>query len=181
MSEQAKAAMPVDSDVDLRVARQRRELRRAPWSVLAMISLGGGVGGLARYGLGVWAPVEPGAFPWTTFGVNVSGCLLIGALMVLVTEVWGGHRLVRPFLGVGVLGGYTTFSFHMVEAQHLIEEAAVRTAALYLAGTAVAGLLAVAAGMAGTRWVIRRRAGVHPAGIGGRAELVQAVGRQGDA
>ena len=42
--------------------------------------------------------------------VNTSGCLLIGVLMVLIVEARQGHRLVRPFLGVGVLGGYTTFS-----------------------------------------------------------------------
>src|ERR687886_614869 len=71
--------------------------------------------------------------PWAILSTNVSGCLLIGVLMVLVTEVWTTHRLLRPFLGTGVLGGYTTFSTYAVDAQHLIAAGAPRTALLYLA------------------------------------------------
>jgi len=51
----------------------------------------------------------PGHFPVDTFVINVLGCFLIGALMVLITEVWSAHRLLRPLLGVGLLGGFTTF------------------------------------------------------------------------
>ncbi|MFD9352984.1 fluoride efflux transporter FluC, partial [Streptomyces diastaticus] len=42
------------------------------------------------------------------FTVNVVGCAAIGVLMVLITDVWPAHRLVRPFFGTGVLGGFTT-------------------------------------------------------------------------
>ncbi|WP_261988702.1 fluoride efflux transporter FluC, partial [Streptomyces sp. wa22] len=50
-------------------------------------------------------------FPWAVFAVNVTGCALIGVLMVLLAERGTvTHPLVRPFLGVGVLGGFTTFS-----------------------------------------------------------------------
>jgi CrcB protein len=154
----------VDSDLDLRAARHRRELPRAPWAVLGVISLGGGAGGLARYGLGLWLPAGPGGFPWATFAANLSGCLLIGVLMVLVSEVWSHQPLLRPFLGVGVLGGYTTFSVHMVETQQLLAHPAAGIAALYLAGTGVAALAAVAAGIATTRRVIRRRPRSRTAG-----------------
>src|SRR5206468_23399 len=51
--------------------------------------------------------------------VNVLGCGLIGVLMVLVGELWTGRRLLRPFLGTGVLGGFTTFSTYAVDLQHL--------------------------------------------------------------
>lgn len=57
--------------------------------MLGVISIGGGVGGLARYGLGLWFPSGSGGFPWTTFGVNVSGCLLIGVLLVLAGGMLG--------------------------------------------------------------------------------------------
>lgn len=130
---------------------------RLRWAVLGVIALGGGLGGLARYVLGVWAPTPPGAFPWTTFAVNVSGCALIGVLMLLATDLLHHRPLLRPFLGVGFLGGYTTFSFHVLEARQLFLHPAGVTAVLYLAGTAVAAIAAVTAGVAATRWLIRWR------------------------
>lgn len=123
---------PVDSDVDLHVPRQRRELRDAPWAVPAAIALGGALGALARYGLSAAVPHAPGAFAWSTALVNVSGCFLIGVLMVLVTGVWPELRLLRPFLGTGVLGGYTTFSTHVIDVQRMLAADAPATALLYL-------------------------------------------------
>jgi fluoride exporter len=149
---------PIDPDVDLHVPAQRRELRRAPWSVLAAVSAGGTLGALARYAATVAWPHAPGGFPWATFAVNVSGCLLIGVLMVLVTEVWTTHELVRPFLGTGVLGGYTTFSTYSVDGQQLLAAGSAGTALPYLAGTLVTALVAVAAGLGLTRAVARRSA-----------------------
>jgi protein CrcB len=69
----------------------------------------------ARYSLAQPLPTRPGQFPWTTFAANLLGCLLIGVLTVLITEVFSARRLVRPFLGVGVLGGFTTFSTYAVD------------------------------------------------------------------
>jgi CrcB protein len=112
--------------------------------VLTVISGGGVVGALARYGLGVLFPS-----PWTTFAINVSGCLLIGVLMVLIDDVWSPHRLLRPFLGTGVLGGYTTFSTYAVDVTRGAGGVA------YLVGTLVAALAAVYAGMIVTRWAFR--------------------------
>lgn len=128
---------------------------RVGWTGLGVIALGGGLGGLARYALGVWAPTLPGSFPVTTFAINVSGCALIGCLMVVCTELLPHRVLPRLFLGVGVLGGYTTFSLHVLEVQQLLAYPAVATAVLYLAGTVVAAITAVATGMAVTRWLIR--------------------------
>jgi CrcB protein len=146
-----------DPDVDLRFRRQRFELRRAPWAVLGAISAGGVIGALARYGLSSGLGHRPGAFPWATFLINVTGSLLIGVLMVLITDVWSAHRLLRPFLGTGVLGGYTTFSTYTVDAQRLMAAGHARTALAYLAATLVAALLAVYAGSALTRAATRRR------------------------
>jgi CrcB protein len=91
-----------------------------------------------------------------TLLVNLSGCLLIGVLMVLITEVWTAHPLVRPFLGVGVLGGYTTFSSATVEVQELVTAGRPGLALAYLVGTAVAALLAVQLGVVVTRLVVPR-------------------------
>lgn len=118
--------------------------------MIAVIAAGGALGALARHGLQVALPAGPADFPWATFLVNVSGCLLIGVLMALITR--RTHRLVRPFFGVGVLGGYTTFSTYAVEFQRVAGAGAPLTGLAYVAGTMAAALAAVAAGM----WLTRR-------------------------
>jgi CrcB protein len=159
-----QTAEPVDPDVDLHRPEQRRELRRHGLSVLAAIAVGGALGAAARYGVGLALPHVPSGWPWSTLLINASGCLLIGMLMVLITEVWVAHRLVRPFLGVGVLGGYTTFSTYAVEAQQLIGAGRPGVALAYLAVTVVAALVAVQVGIT----VMRALAGVTVNERGGR-------------
>ncbi len=129
---------------------------RRQWDVLAVISAGGLLGALGRYAVSLALPGSPTGFPWGIFWVNVTGCALIGVLMVLVTDVWPGHRLLRPFLGTGVLGGYTTFSTYTVDIVRLIESGAPAVAAAYLVGTATAALAAVYGGTVVTRWLVRR-------------------------
>ena len=117
-----------------------------PWDIVGVVSAGGVIGALSRFAIASAWPHTATGFPWATFAVNVTGCLLIGVLMVAVNEVWPSRRLLRPFLGTGVLGGFTTFSTDMVDPQHLLDRQAVGTAFAYLAGTAVAALAAVLAG-----------------------------------
>jgi CrcB protein len=111
------------------------------------VAAGGVVGALGRYGLHE-------AFPssWTTWAINVTGCLLIGALMPLVFD----RPLLQPFLGPGVLGGYTTFSAYAVDVRSLLADDRFATAALYLFGTLLAALLAVWAGALATERLLRR-------------------------
>jgi CrcB protein len=123
-------------------------------SVLGAIALGGAIGALARYGVGEAMPHRPGAFPWSTFLINVSGCLLIGVLLVVITEVRTVHPLSRPFLGTGVLGGFTTFSTFAVDTERLLGEHPL-TAVGYFFGTVVAALLAVQTGVMITRRLTR--------------------------
>jgi CrcB protein len=120
-----------------------------------VIAAGGVIGSLARYGIGAALPPPPGGFPWATFGVNVSGCLLIGVLMVVITEATRPHRLIRPFLGIGVLGGFTTFSGYVLDIGRTVAAGAPLTALGYLAATVAAALGAVYAGAAATRAVVR--------------------------
>jgi CrcB protein len=148
--------LPIDSDVDLHLDRQRAELLRAPWAVIAAISVGGALGSVARYGLSVAFPPDRTGFAWATFAVNTVGSLLIGVLMVLVIEVWQAHPLVRPFLGVGILGGFTTFSTYVVDIQRLVGAGAAGAALLYLAGTVAAALAAVYVGLTVTRTAVGR-------------------------
>ena len=146
--------MSVDPDVDVHVPAQRRELARTHGGVLAVIAVGGGLGALARYGISLWLPTTPGHFPWGTFLINVVGCFLIGVLMVR----WGQRPLLRPFLGVGILGGFTTFSTYAVETRALLTPGDVPIAMAYLFGTLAAAMLAVLAGVALMRALTRKPA-----------------------
>ena len=145
-----------DAEVRSPGRRQRPVPRRHGTAVLGVIAAGGVLGAATRYGVAVALPAAPGRVPWSTLLVNVSGCLLIGALMVLIVDVWTAHPLVRPFLGVGVLGGYTTFSTAVVDVQQLITAGRPGIALGYLVGTAVAAMAAVALGVALTRSVALR-------------------------
>lgn len=114
------------------------------------------IGAAARYGSGLAWPTTAGAFPWTTFAINVIGCAVMGILMVVVTEAYSAHRLIRPFLGTGILGGFTTFSTYAVDSQKLITHPAAGTALLYLVATAAAAIAAVWVGASATRVVLLR-------------------------
>ena len=136
----------VDPDVDPRRLRRRHEWGSHRW-LLPTIGAGGMVGASARHALELAWPTPPGAFPWATFVTNASGCALIGLLMVYVVEVGAGHPLLRPFVAVGVLGGFTTFSTYTVETTALLDVGEPGLALVYLFGTLVAALLSVVAGV----------------------------------
>ena len=123
-----------------------------PAPVLLAVSAGGVLGAVARYGIGVAWPPGPRGFPWATWTINTTGCLLIGVLMALITRYGWGSGLIRPFWGVGVLGGYTTFSTASVD----VLQAAPGLALIYLGMTLIGALLAVWAGTAATEAVLRR-------------------------
>lgn len=138
---EAEEAERVDPDAPV---RGRRGDRR--WEVTVVIAAGGVVGAEARYGLSVAWPHEASGFPWATAVTNVAGCFGIGILMTLLAQLTAPHRLVRPFVGIGVLGGFTTFSTFAVDAERLIGAHRLVLAVVYVAGTVVAAGLAVATG-----------------------------------
>ena len=82
-----------------------------------------------------------------------------------VIEVGGGHVLLRPFLGVGVLGGYTTFSTYAGQTHVLLLEGRPDLTMAYLVGTAVTALAAVALGAVVGRTWARTRRSASPAGV----------------
>lgn len=125
----------------------------------AAVAVGGALGALSRHGLALGLPTPRDGFPLATFVTNVLGCLLIGALLVVLTELRRGHHLLRPFLATGVLGGFTTFSTYTVETQQLLSAGRVGTALGYLGGTLLAALSATWIGIA-----LARRLGARPGG-----------------
>ena len=114
--------------------------------VLAAVALGGVVGSLGRYAVGLVLPHAAGGFPSATLLVNVTGAFGMGLLVAFLVDRPGAHRLARPFVGVGVLGGWTTFSALAAEVVTLATGDRVQVALLYVAATFLFGTLAVPAG-----------------------------------
>ncbi|MFC3493024.1 fluoride efflux transporter FluC [Glycomyces rhizosphaerae] len=141
----------------------RQMLRAVSVPALVAVSLGGAIGALARYGLTVAFPTSPGSFDLATFIANTVGGLLIGALMVVVTEVAPGLRMIRPFFGVGILGGFTTFSTYIVDIGHAANAGTTLLAVVYAFATMAAALLAAALGMYATRRAVARSRGSEAA------------------
>jgi fluoride exporter len=115
---------------------------------LALVAAGGAIGASLRWWLGGLMAERFGpAFPWHTLVVNVSGAFLLGLLMALSAERGVITPAWRIFAGVGVLGGYTTFSTLSYESIRLIEQGSVSQGLGNMFGSGIAGLIAVAAGL----------------------------------
>ena len=100
-------------------------------------------------------PRDPGGWPWATLLVNLTGCLLVGVLLAVLLSRFPASNWARPFLAVGVLGGYTTFSTFAVDAVRLSEAGAWLTAAGYLLASVLGGVACVVLGLVGARAVLR--------------------------
>ncbi|MFB6840348.1 fluoride efflux transporter CrcB [Streptomyces sp. NPDC056361] len=125
---------------------------RGQLPVVGAVAVGGALGASARYGAALLWPTPAHAFPWTTFTVNMAGCAALGVLMVLATEATTApHPLLRPFLGTGFCGGFTTFSTYTLDTERLLAAGDPARGLLYLGGTAVTALVAVWAGVTATR------------------------------
>jgi CrcB protein len=117
-------------------------------STLAVIFLGGAMGTVARYLLEAHHPVPVGSFPWPTLLANLSGSLAIGLLVPLTKHVAPRAPLLRPFVMVGLLGGWTTYSTLAVDATLLAKGGDVVTCLAYLVATVAGGLALVVLGHA---------------------------------
>lgn len=138
---------PIDPDIGDGDNRRRWRVR-----LVAAVAAGGLIGAPARYELGRLVPVSATGFPWMTLLVNVSGSLVLGALLTLMVERWSPTEYARPFAATGVLGAYTTWSTFMVDTDLLLRAGRVGVAAGYVAATLVVGLGAAYAGMAAVRY-----------------------------
>lgn len=136
-----------------------RPTRVRRWDIALVVAAGGAIGGAARWAVNEALPHSGSGFPWSTFIENVSGCFALAIVMVVLVEARPPHRYARPFIGVGILGGYTTFSTYTSDTRGLLAAGQSTTAAAYLFGTVAAGLLAVVAGLA----LGRAATGVVPA------------------
>lgn len=113
-----------------------------------LVAVGGLLGVLARYGIGRMT-LHHESLLWSTVAINVAGSFLLG---LLVAEHWFG-RDVREGLGVGFLGGFTTFSTFSVQAVLEVEAGESGRALAYVMASVLGGLLAAAAGYRLGRWI----------------------------
>ena len=109
------------------------------------VALAGAAGVLARYGIS--SPFHGSTLPWVTVAINVVGSFVLGMLLV---AHWTTPE-TRTILGVGFLGGFTTFSTFSAQAWLDIEAGKTGTAALYVAASVVLGIAAAAAGYAAAK------------------------------
>jgi fluoride exporter len=115
---------------------------------IAGVVVGAGIGGGLRYVLGGWIADRWGAsFPWHTMVINVGGAFLLGVLMALSVERGLVSPSMRLLLGVGVLGGFTTFSTLSYESVALMQQGLVTQGVANMFGSAVLGLAAVVLGL----------------------------------
>lgn len=126
----------------------------APSQLLASsyVALGGAIGALLRYQNGrlltYWLGARAvTAFPWATLFVNVVGSLVMGMLAGFLARHGHGGEQWRLFIGVGVLGGYTTFSSFSLEMMMLIERGQAVQALTYALISLLAGLTALYIGL----------------------------------
>lgn len=117
---------------------------------LLLLALGGALGTLARFGLGLWAAPFSGALPWGTIGTNVAGSFVIGffGTLTLAQGRYPVSEPVRLFVMVGFCGGFTTFSSFSLQTLDLLRGGAVNRALVNVGVSVVLCLCAVAAGHA---------------------------------
>ncbi|MEQ8828073.1 MAG: fluoride efflux transporter CrcB [Parvibaculum sp.] len=117
-----------------------------------LVMAGGAVGALGRYQLGraisgALGPAQVGQFPWGTLAANVIGCAGMGMVFGWLARNGAGSESLRLLLGVGLLGGFTTFSAFGLEMLLLIERGAPGLAVFYAAVSVGAGLAALYLGL----------------------------------
>ena len=115
-----------------------------------IVAAGGGLGAMARYGLGLvvgrWAPNA--AWPWGTFLANIAGGLCMGLLVGWLAMRGGAQQeAIRLFAAVGVLGGFTTFSAYSLEAVMMIERRQIGLAAAYVGLSVIVAMAALFVGL----------------------------------
>lgn len=120
------------------------------------VALGGAVGASLRYGVSVWL-FKPGAvFPWATWGINLSGCMLAGIFFALSQKYLILQQETRLFLMVGILGGFTTFSSFGLESFQLLKQGQLSMAFAYMASSVILGVLLLAFGFYLTQTLLQQ-------------------------
>lgn len=114
---------------------------------LVAVMIGGALGAGGRYGLGTLLSAGTGGtFPWATLAVNLSGGLAMGLLAGMLAR-GGDTETVRLFFGVGVLGGFTTFSAFSLDVVALVERGHALPALAYVAASVIGSVALTMVGL----------------------------------
>lgn len=116
------------------------------YSILLVMS-GGAIGAGLRFGLSRALPYSGQGWPWSTFVANILGGLAMGILAAWVLRGDNSAEPLRLFVGVGVLGGFTTFSAFSLEMARMIEQGQTGLAAGYALASVLLALGALFAGI----------------------------------
>lgn len=158
MHDGAPGELPIDPDrVIAETAANRQDppqLPRAQRTILLVVASAGVVGALARYTMARLIRTPQGHFPWSTFWINITGSLVIGFVLVLLTERFPRARLARPLIATGFLGAYTTFSTYVVDTDLLLRGHDIATGVVYAISSLLAGGAATFAGVVLARHVV---------------------------
>jgi fluoride exporter len=116
--------------------------------LILAVALGGAIGSVARYLVGIGAGQLFGLdFPWGTLIINIVGSFLIGVFVESFALKWNLPQVVRVFLTVGICGGFTTFSTFSLDSYLLMDRGELWPAAAYMAGSVVLSIAALFAGL----------------------------------
>lgn len=122
-------------------------------SGILYVALGGALGASGRYGLGQWIErISDHDFPYGTMSVNILGSFAMGILVAWITAKGAGNETVRLFIGVGLLGGFTTFSSFSLDAINLLRDKGMAPFLSYVLISVIVSLAAIAAGL----WLARK-------------------------
>jgi fluoride exporter len=123
---------------------------------IAAVMLGGAAGTLARAAMDEAVPHRPGAWPWSTFTVNLVGALILGWLLAHLAERAAASPHLRLLVGTGFCGALTTFSTFQMETVELAREGRPGLAVAYPLASVAAGMALAVAGVTaarrGRRW-----------------------------
>lgn len=112
-----------------------------------LVMIGGAIGAAARYGLTRALAAGQSGWPWHTFIANVAGGLLMGLVAAYVLRSGDAGENIRLFAGVGILGGFTTFSAFSLEMMQMAERGELALAGGYAVASVLLALLALFAGL----------------------------------
>lgn len=123
------------------------------WRMALAVLVGGGIGAFCRYVVGaVFLQRFGPGFPYGTMTINIVGCFFIGVISELaIARSIIVTPLLRTFLVVGVIGGFTTFSSFSYDVVTLTEDAAAISALIYICASVVGGIFAAFAGVVAVR------------------------------
>jgi len=121
------------------------------------VALGGAIGATSRYALSLWLLKPHTVFPWSTWTINLVGCLLAGVFFALSQRYSILQQQPRLFFMVGILGGFTTFSSFGLETFQLLKQGHLNVALSYVLSSVLFGLVLLVAAFVLTELLLNSR------------------------